>query len=224
MIKRIAVTQRVTDNTTYPERRDALAQDWSAWLSSVFPTAAVLAVPNRPDGLDVWIDACDPDAVVMTGGNDWGDAPERDQTERQLVARARAAGLPIFGACRGMQALNIMFGGSVVTDLSTQTNQVHIAQNHVVGLSSGPLEQIAAREELTVNSYHGQGVLKSDVAVQLVVFAQSADGVVEGLHHRTEPIIAVQWHPERQNSSAGFDAALVTALFEDGAFWTGNSV
>lgn len=223
MIKRIAITQRVIDNTTYPERRDALAQDWSTWISSVFPEVAILAVPNSPDGLNTWFDACDPDAVVMTGGNDWGDAPERDETERQLVNRARAGGLPIFGVCRGLQALNIIFGGTVVADLSTQTDQVHIAQTHPVILSSEALERFATGKELMVNSYHGQGVLKSNVADQLMVFAEGADGVVEGLHHQSEPIIAVQWHPERQNSNPEFDAAILTALFETGPFWIGNS-
>ena len=125
MIQRIAVTQRVIDNTTYSERRDGLAQDWADWLGEVFPHAALLAVPNRVDGLDAWFDVVDPEALVLTGGNDWGDAPERDATERRLVARARAARIPMLGVCRGMQALNIVFGGSVVVDLPNLTKVEH---------------------------------------------------------------------------------------------------
>jgi len=223
MIKRIAVTQRVVDNNTYPERRDALAQDWTAWLSRVLPQAAALAVPNRSDGLDTWFDAASPNAVVMTGGNDWGDAPERDETERRLVDRARSAGLPILGVCRGMQALNIILGGSVVSDLPAITGQEHVAQDHTVKLNGAPFASFADGNEIKVNSYHDQGVAIPGIAERLVVFAEAADGIVEGFYHPDEPIIAVQWHPERQSPSADFDAALAAALFERSAFWTGSS-
>jgi len=221
MIQRIAVTQRVIDNTTYSERRDGLAQDWADWLGEVFPHAALLAVPNRVDGLDAWFDVVDPEALVLTGGNDWGDAPERDATERRLVARARAARIPMLGVCRGMQALNIVFGGSVVVDLPNLTKVEHVAHDHLVRLIPSPLASLADENEFMVNSYHGQGVTNSGVAEELTIFAEAADGVVEGLFHRDEPIAAIQWHPERQSPCAGFDRALATALFERGAFWTG---
>ena len=223
MIKRIAVTQRVVNNNTYPERRDALAQDWASWLARVFPRSAAMAVPNRPDGLDAWYDAAGPDALVMTGGNDWGDAPERDEVECQLVGRARENALPILGVCRGMQVLNIILGGKVITDLGSVTEEQHIAQDHPVRLSGTMPASFAREDEITVNSYHGQGITKSGVAESMVVFAETADGVVEGFYHQEEPIVAIQWHPERQSPSAEFDANLVRTLFERGAFWTGAS-
>ena len=218
MIKRIAVTQRVIDNTTYPERRDGLAQDWGIWLGRVFPQAAALAVPNRSDGLDAWFEAANPDAIVLTGGNDWGDAPERDATERLLVARARNAGLPVLGVCRGLQALNIMLGGEVVQDLPAVTEQEHVARNHMVSLNGPVIASLTGEDEIMVNSYHGQGVTKSGVADRLVVFAEAADDVFEGVYHMDEPIVAVQWHPERHSPSAEFDVALATALFERDLF------
>ena len=221
MIKRIAVTQRVVENESYPERRDALAQDWSAWLESVLPGCACLAVPNRPEILHSWIDAALPDAVVFTGGNDWGDAPERDETEAILFAQARAGGLPVFGVCRGMQALNILLGGSVVTVLSETTEQQHVSQNHMIRLSASPVSELAGSATIQVNSFHGQGVTKDDLAPEVISFAEAADGVIEGLYHEREPILAIQWHPERNNPTAEFDIALATALFERGAFWVG---
>ena len=159
----------------------------------------------------------------MTGGNDWGDAPERDETERHLVARARDAALPILGVCRGMHALNIILGGSVIIDLGAVTGKQHVAQDHLVRLNGASLASFADGDEIKVNSYHGQGVTKSGVAEKLVVFAEAADTVVEGFYHQDEPIIAVQWHPERQSPSAEFDSALAKALFERGSFWSGAS-
>ncbi len=220
MIKKIAITQRVIENHSYSERRDALAHDWAHWLNGVFPDAAALAVPNRSDALDSWFEAVEPDAVILTGGNDWGEAPERDKLERRLVARSRNAGLPILGVCRGLQALNIILGGSVVTDMASVTEQEHIGQVHPVQLSGTFPSAFDIADRMDVNSYHGQCVVAAGVAPGLTVFAKAADGIVEGVFHDSEPIAAFQWHPERQSPSANFDEALVTQLFENGAFWT----
>lgn len=221
MIRRIAVTQRVVDNASYPEPRDALAQDWATWLATVAPEAALLAVPNRPDGVDVWWAAVRPEALVLSGGNDWGSAPARDATETRLLAKARKEGLPVLAVCRGLQAVNVLFGGALIRDVGTRTGAKHVAADHPVTLDGSAIAGMASGRSLTVNSFHNQGVGVDGVASGFSVFATAADGIVEGMAHQREPILAVQWHPERASPSAAFDTAIARALLTKGAFWAG---
>ena len=69
---------------------------------------------------------------------------------------------------------------------------------------------------LQVNSFHDQGVRTEGLAPSLSVFAYADDGrVVEGLFHEREPIIGIQWHPERPGAPAKLDRHLIVPLFKD---------
>ena len=50
-------------------------------------------------------------------------------------------------------------------------------------------------------------------------FAICDDGVIEGFYVKDEPILAIQWHPERSNPSSGYDKSLINSFFNDGIFW-----
>lgn len=216
---RLAITQRVVENQAYAERRDALSQDWPAYLSAALPGAVILPLPNRPEGVEGFVEELDISGAILTGGNDWGAAPERDQTESRLVSECRARALPVLGVCRGLQALNFLLGGTIETDLESRTKTKHIASNHLVTLCGAQFLQMAGADKLEVNSYHDQGVTHDGLAGDCTAFALADDAVVEGFHHLREPILAVQWHPERPGPAAAFDQALITRLFADGAWW-----
>lgn len=219
MSLRLAITQRVVENQAYAERRDALSQDWLAYLSAALPGAVILPLPNRPQGVEGFVEELDISGAILTGGNDWGEAPERDQTESRLVSECRARALPVLGVCRGLQALNFLLGGTIETDLESRTKTKHIASNHLVTLCGAQFLQMAGADKLEVNSYHDQGVTHDGLAGDCTAFALADDAVVEGFHHLREPILAVQWHPERPGPAAAFDQALITRLFADGAWW-----
>lgn len=216
---RIAITQRVVENDAYPERRDALAQDWIHWLRSVFPEANAVPVPNTLDDPAAWLEALDPKALILTGGNDWGEAPERDRTETVLVRSFRNRKHPILGVCRGLHVLNLACDGGLCTDIAARAGTSHVAVEHPVALSGEPFLAWAGAARITVNSYHDQGVLANHLADELRIFALAEGDVVEGCVHVSEPILALQWHPERPNPSESFDRRLITALFKEGAFW-----
>ena len=218
-MRRIAISQRVVQNQGYPEPRDALAQDWAEWLASIDPQAALLAVPNRPDGVDIWWAAAAPDALILSGGNDWGSAPDRDETERRLIDLACCERRPILAVCRGLQALNVCRGGALVTDIAALAPETHVAHDHVVKLDSSAVGKLAGTGTVTVNSFHNQGVVTSGIADGFHAFATAEGGIVEGMIHDRDPILAVQWHPERPNPAATFDAAFTRLLFAKGAFW-----
>lgn len=216
---RLAITQRVVENQAYAERRDALSQDWSAYLSAALPGAVILPLPNRPEGVEGFVEELDISGAILTGGNDWGAAPERDQTESRLVSECRARALPVLGVCRGLQALNFLLGGTIETDLESRTKTKHAAGNHRVTLRGAQFLRMAGADRLEVNSYHDRGVMHEGLAGDCTAFALTDDAVVEGFHHDREPILAVQWHPERPGPAAAFDRALIARLFAHGAWW-----
>ena len=160
------------------------------------------------------------DGLVLTGGLDvdpffYGEEPKpevgkvdpaRDRFELALIQGAHAAGLPIFAICKGVQMLNVAFGGSLVQDVYTSVPDVlrHEQRNlrwdshyHPVNVVHGSrLAEIVGAGRVRVNSDHHQAVDR--VAEGLVVTARADDDVVEGLEDPSPPwCLGVQWHPER---------------------------
>jgi putative glutamine amidotransferase len=160
------------------------------------------------------------DGVVLGGGIDvepqrYGDHPdpragleldaERDATDFSVLEKARSAGKPVLGICRGLQVVNVALGGTLVQDIPTQrpsgvghqdpkTDKTRRA--HRVRLEPGSLlREIAGSPEIEVNSRHHQAVAAA--APGLRVSAASPDGLVEALEASSGPwLVAVQWHPE----------------------------
>lgn len=221
-IDRIAITQRVIENDSYPERRDALAHDWSQFFAGLYPAAALLPVPNHPESVSIWLAKARPDVIVFSNGNDWGASRERDLTERSLFEAGRSRGIPMLGVCRGMQVLNVFCGGSIEADVSSFAREKHVAIAHDVEIVDGCFGDMLGHR-IHVNSYHQQGVLDRDCSPQLKVFARSPAGVIEGLYHPELPILAIQWHPERECRQEVDDRAMICRLFEEGAFWRGSA-
>lgn len=214
---RIAISQRVIENSAYPERRDALDQRWFELLARISPGATLVPLPNGLRSTTAWLEALDFDALILSGGNDWGSAPDRDRAETEAFEHFRARGRPILGVCRGFQVLNALTRGAIRAGVEGLAN--HVACSHEVTLAPGAFRRLAGAEQLVVNSFHDQVVLPDGVGVDFQPFALSRDGVVEGVHHRTAPIVGIQWHPERDDPAARFDAELIRELLTHGAFW-----
>jgi N5-(cytidine 5'-diphosphoramidyl)-L-glutamine hydrolase len=210
----IGMTMRVVENITYPDRRDALSHDWFYFLSRLFPQAVLVPLYNHPDHIINTLETLSPDAIILSNGNDWGSAPERDQTETQIITHGIAHQTPILGICRGHQVINAYFAGKICENIKQKTQVHHVAQEHTVELVA-PF----GNGTLAVNSFHNQGIFPEDLSLALKSFAQSPDAVIEGLYHPQLPIIGIQWHPERPTPSTHFDTPLITKLFQEGAFW-----
>jgi putative glutamine amidotransferase len=160
--------------------------------------------------------------LMLTGGGDvdpalYGEAAHptfqpsedgRDAYEMALVRAAAEAGLPIFAICRGMQLLNVAFGGTLVQDIPSMVNgaahhsvpEPRFALAHEVWVASGSrLSEVMAEkldgETCQVNSRHHQAV--KIVAPGWEVSGTAPDGVVEAIEQPGQPFrLAVQWHPE----------------------------
>ena len=108
-MKKIAVSQRVEEIPDRDEIRDALDQRLVMFLL----TAGYLPIPvpnrlisqaseNEWGTLENWLAQVNPEAIVLSGGNDLGTYPEREQTEKLLLNYAWNHQLPLLGICRGM--------------------------------------------------------------------------------------------------------------------------
>ena len=150
-------------------------------------------------------------ALVLTGGDDFGVTPARDASETKLLDHAILRGLAVLGVCRGMQLINVHFGGRLAPV------EGHVARPHPVTLDA-PLKNLYGCE-MIVNSFHNHGVPADGLGDRLVGAALDADGNVEALHHRDLPVAAVMWHTERPGAPAA-DRALMERLIGERAFWT----
>ena len=124
--------------------------------------------------------------------------PERDHAELELIHRFLSAGKPILGVCRGMQLLNVYFGGTLAQDISGHSQVDGADRLHSVRTVPS-LFQSFAGETALLNSAHHQAVDRP--GTDLLPVQWSDDGIIEGMLHRTLPIWAVQWHPERMGET-----------------------
>lgn len=223
----VAVTQRVVEIPSYGEVRDCLDQNWTSWLESCGLIA--LPVPNGLADVASFLDATDVAGVILTGGNNLAldvydvDGPvedtheTRDRTELSILEHAADVRLPVMGACRGMQVMHAFSGGRLVRlddEATGNTGPGHVSTFHEVALESSHWQALAGSSTLEVNSFHDYGFRTTSITGDWEVTAATpADGVVEGMAHRTLPFVGVGWHPERDNRAPGFDRSLLEWVF-----------
>jgi microsomal dipeptidase-like Zn-dependent dipeptidase/gamma-glutamyl-gamma-aminobutyrate hydrolase PuuD len=130
---------------------------------------------------------------------------ERDNYELELVRLAAVRQIPILGICRGIQLINVAFGGNLIQDIPSQVPNSSICHSqeeerkmatHTVSITPHSiLYQIAGQEILPVNSFHHQAV--KEVAPGFEAVAHANDGVIEAIESTEgKSIMGVQWHPE----------------------------
>jgi putative glutamine amidotransferase len=160
------------------------------------------------------------DGVVMHGGADlwpgsygeeplrpeWAGDRVRDEYEIALVRAFMDAGKPVFGICRGLQLINVAFGGSLYQDIATQRPEARLHRDaglydrlfHEVGVVPGSRldDLLGSSKSCTINSVHHQAI--KQLAPGLVAEAHCPeDGTIEAIRHTGSAwVAAVQWHPE----------------------------
>ncbi len=166
------------------------------------------------------------DGVLFTGGadvnparygeenryaRDWND--ELDEMELQLFNAFYKKGKPIFGICRGIQAINVAMGGTLVQDIPTEVGEGHASEEHTHTVKTVPGSIVASLfgEEVLTNSFHHQAVKECGPGMHIT--ARTSDGVAEAIEHESLPIFAVQWHPERVIGEECLDLPDMMPLF-----------
>jgi putative glutamine amidotransferase len=156
------------------------------------------------------------DGVLLTGGADIGDVPERDTFELSLAAAALDHDLPVLGVCRGMQVMNVARGGTLIEHLPDAVgHEDHRLVpgsfgDHDVRLAEGSLARRVAREGVhSTKSHHHQGVDR--IGSDLVVTGwATVDDLPEAIEDPAKRFaLGVQWHPEADEESP-----MIAALIE----------
>jgi len=211
-----------------------IEQSMAHWVMSAGALPVMIPSPEgdtaRGDvGLDdyaQWLDG-----LVMHGGADvwpgnygeeplqphWSGDRVRDEYEIALVKAFAAAGKPVFGVCRGLQLINVAFGGTLYQDIGTQQpgalvhrdGQIYDNNFHTLHIVPGSrLSQLVPDAAIyKINSIHHQGI--KDLAPGFAVEARCPDdGVIEAIrlggNDTGRPwVAAVQWHPEFHKPEQG---------------------
>ena len=136
--------------------------------------------------------------------------PARDALEMDLLNLFTSAHRPVLGVCRGMQSVNVFFGGTLVQDLPGHSSVHDSDRLHSVTAAPSLLRRLYG-ERCVVNSSHHQSIDRFGAGLEALQWAP--DGTVEALRHRTLPILCVQWHPERLSLPGAADGQLLYDAF-----------
>ncbi len=224
MSPRIVVTLAVAAEQTRPDlarRRNDLYLDAGRRHGGT-----PVAVDARTPRADLRAAFATMDGLLLTGGGDLDPArygqpnlgsrdiePDRDELEALAWQEAGARDLPVLGICRGLQAINVFSGGSLLQHVDGHAGAgwgTGPAATHPISLVPGTrlaslLEANTATEPVVVNAYHHQGISREGLATGLVAAAwadSSAGPLVEGLESPgTRFLIGLQCHIERTEST-----------------------
>ncbi len=164
----------------------------------------------------------DAGALLLTGGPDidpsfYGESVrpgagveihrDLDDLEFRVLDYALERDMPVLAICRGMQLLNVAFGGKLIQDLpdhrAERKDGRWVPKSHLIYLAPGAKAAavIGSAGFFKVNSLHHQGLKEAQRAPRLMATAFSVDdGLVEGLESPEHSwVIGVQCHPERQD-------------------------
>tara|TARA_B000000460_G_C21388876_1_gene337262 strand:- start:101 stop:742 length:642 start_codon:yes stop_codon:yes gene_type:complete len=191
-LKKIGISLRVEKIEKFNEKRDTISHDWINFLQKLdyFP----VLIPNNLTDVEDYISELKLNGIILSGGDNIGEFPERDQTENKILEYAIKNSIPILGVCRGMQLINTFFNGTI----SENSNSGHVGKPHNIDIMNPSLVNLFGHDKLEVNSFHNNLIKKDDIGDELDVFALSEkDFTIEGCFHKKYPIIGVMWHPER---------------------------
>ena len=157
------------------------------------------------------------DGLLVPGGNDinpltYGEDAHlylgqsqlhKDLYEIDVIKEVSEMNKPIFGICRGLQLINVAFGGTLYQDLPHEYKNVtmHTQKEkpcypiHFIEIEPYSFLSKICHESTYVNSFHHQAI--KDVAGDFLVVARTHDYVIEAIQHKHKKIYGVQFHPEK---------------------------
>ena len=135
----------------------------------------------------------------MPGGNDLYEklysSKIRLNIEKKLIKHSLQNSIPLIGICRGMQVLNIYFGGDI------KKIPRHMKASHRIILK----KRFFKKKEFKVNSFHNYGITNSCLAKNFEILAEDTDNNIEMFKHKRSKVYGFMWHPEREKNTKDLD-------------------
>jgi gamma-glutamyl-gamma-aminobutyrate hydrolase PuuD len=179
--KLIAVTQREV-SCNYGELRDSIDRRWYDFF--LMSDLSILLIPNNIALAKIILGNSSVTGILLTGGGDisslGGKDNNREEIEEYLIEFSINKNLPLLGICRGMQKIQDYFG------IKLQKIYDHVKSEQKILINN---------EEIIVNSYHNFGTTKNNTEFE--VFANSEEGIIKAIKHKSNNISGIMWHPER---------------------------
>ena len=179
-------------------------------VSDVFPSLNTKHL-EEADGMILPGSVCDINPALWgeenTHCNGINDA--LDAGQKAMMDKAIELGIPVIGMCRGIQFINVYFGGSLIQHLNAYLAHRHYSPDryHRVLTEPGSFLEELYGPELMVNSRHHQAVGRIGKGLKRIARWEPCDWEhpqedwetesTEAIQHETLPIIGLQWHPER---------------------------
>jgi gamma-glutamyl-gamma-aminobutyrate hydrolase PuuD len=203
---------------TYVERAQWGVWDRSAVLLPESYVGAVVAAGGVPvllppvavpGAAEAAVDALD--GLLLTGGGDIGEAADRDDWERALLAAALDRDLPVLAVCRGLQLLDVAMGGSLHQHVPDVVG--HDGHRPVPGTYGTTTVKVEPGSRLAgiigdtaeVPCHHHPAIDR--VADGLAVAGTAPDGIIEAVEVPDRRfVVGVQWHPEDSADARLFEA------------------
>ena len=191
MLKKIVILGRKKDTLNYEKALEQLSASYITTLS-----------PNQ-------ISSCD--GLLLPGGGDITPSffgkkntgsvhidTELDILQLQALEKALSLGKPVLGICKGMQLINVFFGGTLIQHMKHAN--IHSYQNgdvrHETRIMEGTFLYKLYGPTLEVNSAHHQCLdqIGRELSLAQVALPNLS---AEAIFHMNAPVYGVQWHPER---------------------------
>ena len=141
------------------------------------------------------IEVMQPEQIVISPGP---CTPHEAGISCQVIATFGPR-IPLLGVCLGHQAIGQVYGGQVVR----APEPMHGKTSLMYHQGQGVFRNLPVPFE--ANRYHSLLVERSTLPAELAITAETADGLVMGLRHRTYPVEGVQFHPESIMTPVGKD-------------------
>jgi putative glutamine amidotransferase len=236
---RIAITSWKRHLPTFLGERTLLYTLGEEYVECVArPGTIPVLVPHlAPEDADAALDGVD--GLVVAGGGDvdpasygaplagsYGFDAAADASELALIRAARERRMPTLAICRGMQLVNVAYGGSLHQDIGepgslhepiSDVPQEVLDATHPIDVVTGSrLAEVVGAGSRVVNTIHHQAIDR--LADGFHVTATAPDGVIEAIEPDGDawPLLAVQWHPEKRD---GQDWSLFAWLADAARRW-----
>lgn len=195
-MKTILISQRRDAVPNRNEERDGM----DVKLAPIFYELGFIPIPLCSELYDAegYIEALNPDALLISGGNDIGECLKRDKLEERLLNYAKEYKIPLLGICRGAQMINKYLGGTLIA-----------VSGHVATRQTLRGEWAKNKGYEDVNSFHDYAITQDTIAQELDILATTTDGVVKAIQHKQLPWLGIMWHPEREFSLSITDKELL---------------
>ncbi|TLD81383.1 gamma-glutamyl-gamma-aminobutyrate hydrolase family protein [Helicobacter sp. MIT 11-5569] len=193
-MKFIAISQRIIENDSYVEIREALSCEWGEFfqthLCGFLPLPLSYAIPFATYAKALGESLA---GVILSGGNDLSSlspnpnnlnsiSKMRDDYEGEIIAHCMQESMPLLGICRGTQRIAEYFGSAL------ELLSGHVGNHQVMD---------SKNQSFIVNSFHRYGITALGDSLQCLTKAQ--DESIEAFSHKLKPIFGLMWHIERAN-------------------------